>query len=159
MTNAVRLFSGVALAMLVFGCSPPVAPSPSRTVQVGGAVGSLQATPSPSSLPAWITQPTTLPDGRVGRNNCSFPFGQDVPQWDFHADAGCWEHDGPDGWTRNQQQRIHIPNFRACGGGPGDANVIRVCRAGGPGQPNPCPIDPITGPNGCARCVINPTCH
>ena len=94
-----------------------------------------------------------------GENNCTFPFGQDVPQWDFHPDAGCWEHSGPDGWVRNQQQKIHIPNFSRCGGGPGDANVIRVCRLGGAGQPQPCFLDPSTGPNGCARCVVNPTCH
>ena len=110
-------------------------------------------------LPAWIVAPATLPPGSVGKNNCTFPFGQTVPQWDFHPDAGCWERPGQDGWTRQQFQKIHIPAFPTCNNGPGDATAIRVCRAGGAGQPSPCSPDSPTGPNGCARCVINPTCH
>jgi len=106
-----------------------------------------------ATLPAWIVSPATLPLGRVGKNNCTFPFGQTVPQWDFHSDAGCWEYPGPDGWTRQQFEKIHIPAFPACSNGPGDATVIRVCRAGGAGQPSPCSLDVTTGPNGCARCV------
>lgn len=113
-------------------------------------------TPIANALPAWIVYPSTLPQGRVGKNNCTFAFGQVVPQWDFHPDAGCWEYQGPDGWTRQQQQKIHVPNFPPCGGGPGDANAIRVCRDGGAGQSSPCGD---TGPNGCAVCVRNPTCH
>ena len=109
-------------------------------------------------LPDWIVVPEVLPSGRIGKNNCTFPFGEPV-QWDVHSDAGCWEHPGPDGWTRQQSQRIHIPVFAACGNGPGDATAIRVCRAGGRGQPSPCSLNPTTGPNGCARCVVNPTCH
>jgi hypothetical protein len=58
------------------------------------------------------------------------PFGEVVPQWDFHADAGCWEHSGPDGWTRQQYQ-----------------------------QPSSCLIDASTGQNGCARCVAITVCH
>ena len=157
MTNAVRLFPGIALAIFVFGCSAPVAPSPSSTGQVGSAVGTLQGESSPSSLPAWIIEPATLPDGRVGKNNCTFSFPE--YQWDAHPEGGCWEHPGPDGWTRQQFQKVHIPSFPSCGGGPGDATAIRVCRAGGLGQHSPCLIDPLTGPNGCAGCVINPACH
>lgn len=158
MNNAVRLFSGVALTMFLFGCSAPVSPSPSSAVQVDSPLGSLLGRPSPSSLPAWITEPATLPDGRVGKNNCTFPLPLDY-QWDAHPEGGCWEHPAPDGWSRQQFQKVHIPSFPSCGGGPGDATAIRVCRAGGRGQPSPCLIDPLTGPNGCARCVINPTCH
>jgi hypothetical protein len=112
-----------------------------------------------TGLPRWILKPSVLPVGKVGKNNCTFPLGHIVPQWNLHPDAGCWEHAGPDGWTRQQFASIHIPSFPSCGGGPGDATAIRVCRAGGAGQPSPCSIDPRTGPNGCARCVINPTCH
>jgi hypothetical protein len=116
-------------------------------------------TPAAGVLADWIVNPATLPEGRVGKNNCTFPFGQDVPQWDLHPEASCWEHAGPDGWTRQQFQKIHIPQFPSCGGGPGDATAIRVCRLGGQGQPAPCFLNPVTGPNGCARCVVNPTCH
>src|SRR5262252_5650305 len=89
-------------------------------------------------LPSWVASPAVLPAGQVGQNNCTFPFGQDVPQWNFHPDAGCWERPGPDGWTRQQFQKIHIPNFPSCGGGPGDGTAIRVCRAGGAGQASAC---------------------
>ena len=111
-------------------------------------------------LPDWIVNPATLPPGQVGKNNCTFEFPTAAYQWNFHPEGGCWEHEGPDGWTRQQFQRIHIATgFASCGGGSGDATAIRVCRAGGGGQPSPCPLNSITGPNGCARCVINPECH
>jgi hypothetical protein len=111
-----------------------------------------------SVLPAWVINPVTLPPGRAGKNNCTFPFPADY-QWDLHPEGGCWERSGPGGWTRKQFQRIHIPSFASCGGGAGDATAIQVCRAGGRGQPSPCLIDPTTGPMGCARCVVNPECH
>jgi hypothetical protein len=117
------------------------------------------AAQSATGLPLWILEPSVLPDGKVAKNDCTFPFGQIVPQWNLHPDAGCREHAGPDGWTRQQFASIHIPSFPSCGDGPGDATAIRVCRSGGAGQPSPCSIDPLTGPNGCAHCVINPTCH
>jgi hypothetical protein len=82
-----------------------------------------------------------------------------VPQWDFHTDAGCWESEGEEGWIRQHFEKIHIPAFPSCGGGPGDATAIRMCRAGGQGQPSLCFIDPVTGPSGCARCLVSPTCH
>lgn len=114
-------------------------------------------TQSTGQLPDWIVNPPTLPPGRVGKNNCKFQFGVDTPKWDFHPDAGCWEHAGPDGWTRQQFQKIHHPKFPQCNGGPGDGTAIRVCRAGGMGQDSPC--GQKTGPKGCANCVVNPTCH
>jgi hypothetical protein len=155
-----RLEAGWVMLFLV-ACSTGATPSGPREQEHFGkapANNSLAAQPA-TELPLWILEPRALPDGWVGKNNCTFPFGQNVPQWDFHPDAGCWERAGLDGWTRQQFESIHIPSFPSCGGGLGDANVIRVCRAGGPGQPSPCTIDPLTGPNGCARCVINPTCH
>src|SRR5215475_10466913 len=108
-------------------------------------------------LPDWIINPPTLPPGRVGKNNCTFKFRYDIPKWDFHPDAGCWERPGPGGWTRQQFQKLHTPVFPECNNGPGDAGGIRVCRPGGEGQDSPC--GGKTGPNGCARCVHNPTCH
>ena len=75
-----------------------------------------------SVIPSWIINPETLPAGRRGKNNCTFAFGQVVPQWDFHADAGCWEHPGPDGWTRNQQYKFTSPNTTIAGAGR------RTCR-------------------------------
>jgi hypothetical protein len=151
------------LVAVLSGCEAAGVPmTPTETPPADGSVMLAEAASSasgPAGLPAWILHPAELPEGRVGKNNCTFAFGSNVPQWDFHPDAGCWEHAGPDGWTRQQFRRLHIPNLAACGGGPGDAEAVRVCRVGGAGQPSPCALDPHTGPNGCARCVINPTCH
>jgi hypothetical protein len=159
--------TGCALVLLTAcGGNTPVHPTPLGSIQstatVGGDVRVRPATgvmPVTGVLPSWIVNPETLPPGRAGKNNCTFPFSSADYQWDFHPDGGCWEHDGPEGWTRKQFQRVHLSNFAACGGGPGDATAIQVCRAGGRGQPSPCLIDPLTGPMGCARCVVNPTCH
>ena len=154
--------SCILLLLALAACAGPDTPSsPTRQPLVAGGaeIGNSAAALSGSELPAWIVEPSTLPRGRTGKNNCTFPFGQNVPQWDFNPDAGCWEHAGPDGWTRQQIQRIHVPSFPSCGGGPGDATAIIVCRAGGAGQPSPCLIDPLTRGVGCARCVVNPTCH
>lgn len=155
--------AAAGILVLVAACAgapdTPSSPTPQPLGEGTVLTESVGADQSATPLPSWILEPSTLPSGRVGKNNCTFPFGQTVPQWDFHPDAGCWEHTGPDGWTRQQQQSIHIPQFPACGGGPGDATAIRVCRLGGADQPSPCLIDPLTGPAGCARCVINPTCH
>ena len=156
MTRAL-IFRAAVLAAVLTGCSAPVSPSSSDAVPAGSTRLSLEAG-APSSLPLWITEPATLPAGRVGQNNCTFLFVAGA-QWDVHPEGGCWEHPAADGWTRQQLQQIHVPAFASCGGGPGDATAIRVCRAGGAGQPSPCLIDRFTGPNGCARCVINPTCH
>jgi hypothetical protein len=147
-----------AASCLLLACGGPSTPMAPTTTSGGGLqVADIAATESVNELPDWIVNPAALPLGRVGMNNCTFAFGQNVPQWDFHPDAGCWEHTGPDGWIRNQQQRVHVPQLPACGGGPGDANAIRVCLA--PGLANPCFIDAVTGPAGCARCVVNPVCH
>jgi hypothetical protein len=130
----------------------------SQTTQTREAIAKPATTQTQKTgqLPDWIVNPPTLPPGRVGKNNCKFAFGVDVPKWDHHPDAGCWEHAGPDGWTRQQFQKLHVPKFRECNDGPGDATGIRVCRAGGAGQDSPCGK---TGPKGCAVCVPNPTCH
>jgi len=167
--GALRGAGAVCIVVLLAACNaadPPAGPTPLGLSQSSGTANdNMRAMPLAGTMqvngtiPSWILNPETLPLGRRGKNNCTFAFEQVVPQWDFHPDAGCWEQPGPDGWTRNQQYKIHIPNFPPCGGGPGDANVIRVCRLGGPGQPQPCFIDPSTGPNGCARCVVNPECH
>lgn len=162
----VRLAIVAAFAMLMLaGCRlvdrayTPTAPTELALVKSEAqGVGRSVVTDLANDLPAWIVEPSTLPDGRVGENNCTFQLPASY-QWDAHSEGGCWEHAGPDGWTRQQFQRVHIPSFASCGGGPGDATAIRVCRAGGQGQPSPCSIDPFTGPNGCARCVINPMCH
>jgi hypothetical protein len=111
------------------------------------------------SLPAWVNNPQDFAPGLMGRNNCTFPLGAAGAQWDFHPDGACWERPGPDGWTRQQQHRVHVPTLAICGGGSGDVSPIRVCRPGGAGQPNPCFINAATGPNGCALCVVDFTCH
>ena len=142
----------------------PGAPTSLGPSQSGATVGDhMRAVPLTGAMqvngaiPSWILNPETLPPGRRGKNNCTFAFGQEVPQWDFHPDAGCWERPGPDGWTRNQQYKIHVPQLPNCGGGPGDVSPIRVCQV--PGMANPCPINPTTGPSGCAICVRSFTCH
>lgn len=146
---------GAGFSVLLAACVDPGAPS-SLTSRPQAELLTDQLS---GDLASWIRYPSTLPSGKAGTNNCTFAFGQNVPQWDFHPDAGCWEHAGPDGWTRQHFERIHVPSFPACAGGSGDAHAIRVCRAGGPGQASPCLIDSITGPTGCARCMVNPTCH
>ena len=101
----------------------PVASTPLNSSQSSAALGDSTSLTMPTimqvagSIPSWILNPATLPPGRMGKNNCTFAFGQVVPQWDFHPDAGCWEHSGPDGWTRQQFQKIHIPNLASCGAG------------------------------------------
>lgn len=159
--EGVTLMARVASVLLLAACAAPDTPSsPTRQLSLAsGETGNAALAISASRLPSWVINPSALPDGRIGKNNCKFPFGQNVPQWDFHPDAGCWEHAGPDGWTRQQFQQIHVPIFPSCGGGSGDATAIVVCRAGGSGQRSPCLIDPLTRGVGCARCVVNPRCH
>ena len=108
-------------------------------------------------LPAWITDPGTMPEGLMGQNNCTFPLRLSNAQWDHHPDGACWERPGPDGWTRQQLHRVHVAQHAACGGGPADVSPIRVCQA--PDLPNPCNINPLTGVNGCAVCVVEVLCH
>jgi hypothetical protein len=137
----------------------PAPTAPSLVERSASRIGGLVVLQTATGLPAWIVEPSALPPGTVGKNSCTFSLGPNVPQWDFHADAGCWEHAGPDGWTRQQFERIHIPSSPACGGGPGDVAAVRICKAGGLGQPSPCPLGPVTGPSGCAPCVSDTTCH
>ena len=167
--QAFARITGTAFVLVLAACSagdipatptPLGGPSQSSSISIGDSrvasvTGAQQVV---GDLPSWILNPVALPPGRVGKNNCTFQFPAGY-QWNAHPEGGCWEHPGPDGWFRQQFQKIHIPNFASCGGGPGDATAIRVCRLGGQGQPQPCFIDPTTGPNGCARCVVNPECH
>ena len=155
-----RTSGTVLLLMLLAACGATDTPIEPEQEPDQNRVAPFGVSAAAKELPAWIVSPATLPPGRVGKNNCTFGFGDNVPLWDFHPDAGCWERNGPDGWIRQQNQNIHFESFpSACGGGPGDATGIRVCRAGGAGQPSPCSLDTTTGPSGCARCVINPVCH
>ncbi len=162
-----NVISAACAALLLAACNagdPPAAPTPLGQSQSSGAANDhVRAMPMTGTLqvngtiPSWILNPETLPPGRRGKNNCTFQYGQNIPQWDFHPDAGCWEHSGPDGWVRQQQYKLHVPNHPDCGGGPADVSPIRVCQA--PGMANPCPINPTTGPLGCALCVRSLTCH
>jgi hypothetical protein len=144
------------LGCFVVACSNPSAPSgaaeaPVATVASAAAVG-------PPALPAWILNPVVVPKGRQGKNNCTFALGPNAASgiWNFHPDGACWEHGGPDGWTRQHQNVIHVPSHAACEGGPADVSPIRICRPGGAGQPTPCGT---TGPLGCAICVRSVVCH
>ena len=170
MVKRENVMTGVgAFCVLLLLTACTVADGPAAPTQM--SVSQSNATPSdirgvipPSgilpvngAIPSWLLNPEELPPGRRGKNNCTFAFGQNIPQWDFHPDAGCWERPGPDGWTRQQQSKMHVPEHPDCGGGPADVAPIRVCQA--PGLANPCPINPMTGPNGCALCVRSVTCH
>ena len=163
MSTAARASLAIVLTLLVAGCAAPVSPSP--TGLAAGRTAGLPATPyqsvSPPELPVWIAEPAVLPVGLRGQNNCTFPFGNPTVQWNFHSDGACWEHPAQDGWTRNQQHRVHASSVPLCGGGPGDVFPIRMCRQGGPEQPGPSPAceTPTTGPNGCVICVRSVVCH
>lgn len=135
MTSAAPACPVIVLTLLVTGCSAPVSPSPADITAdhpVGPSATVNQVVGSPE-LPAWIAEPAVLPAGLRGLNNCTFPFGNPTVQWDFHPDGACWEHPAPEGWTRNQQHRVHATSVPLCGGGPGDVFPIRMCRPGGPG--------------------------
>jgi hypothetical protein len=106
-----------------------------------------------ADLPNWVLNPPTMPEGRQGKDNCTFAFGQEA-QADFHPDGGCWETSAPDGLTRQQLHNVHFPTASFCGGAPGDSSAIRVCAS--PGIQTICGL---TGPNGCVGCVPNTSCH
>jgi hypothetical protein len=162
LSRAVALCATLLLAACT-AMERPVAPTPLNSSQSSAGLGDITRSTMPAimqvagTIPSWILNPATLPPDRMGKNNCRFQFGQNIPEWDFHPDAGCWEHAGPDGWTRQQQYKLHVPNHPDCGDGPADVSPIRVCQA--PGIANPCPINPTTGPLGCAICVRSLTCH
>jgi len=147
--------SAIALVAFLAACRSPE--SPVSLVEATEVASFSHVSSGPPLIPAWLADPDTLPLGLRGRNNCRFSFGQSTAQWDFHPDGACWERPGPDGWTRQQQHRIHVPHLADCGGGAGDVSPIRVCRA--PGEANPCPVNPLTGPTGCALCVRAVACH
>jgi hypothetical protein len=155
--------ASIAVALVGLSLAACSIPSePSLTSVVGPeAVRSVAAAGGPPSLPGWIANPAVIPSGLKGRNNCTFAFGPGATGgiWDYHADGACWERPGPDGWTRQQQNVVHVPQHASCGGGPADVSPIRICRAGGAGQPTPCDVNPTTGPLGCAICVRSVVCH
>ena len=161
MTRATANFGGAIalLALFMIACANP--PAPSSTVVDGRLAQSLEAPTGPPPIPAWIADPAVFPDGLKGRNNCTFPFGPGATGgiWDYHADGACWERAGPDGWVRQHQNVVHVPQHASCGGGPADVSPIRICRQGGAGQPSPCDVNPTTGLLGCAICVRSVVCH
>lgn len=157
----VRCSLGLALALMsVVSCAGPTAP-PNASVAGPTAIGPVELGGGQPPLPAWILEPAAVPEGLRGVNNCTFPFGPNAADgvWDYHPEGACWERPGPDGWTRQQQNVVHVPQHVLCGGGPADVSPIRICRAGGPGQPTPCDVNPVTGPLGCAICVRSVVCH
>jgi hypothetical protein len=134
MANLLKIIPRVGLAfvlLFLIACRATDSPA-TQTLTATAQPASTPAqpastqTPTANQLPDWIVNPKTLPPGRVGKNNCKLPFGVDVPDWKFHQDAGCWERPGPDGWTRQQFQKLHVPKFRECNDRPGDATAIRV---------------------------------
>ena len=152
--------AAAAVALLSLSCSNPSAPS--TTVIDGGRTGqSIVAAPGHLSIPAWIAVPALFPEELKGTNNCTFPLGAGAAGgiWDYHPDGACWERSGPDGWVRQHQNVIHVPQHASCGGGPADVSPIRICRQGGANQPTPCQVNPTTGPLGCAVCVRSVVCH
>jgi hypothetical protein len=154
MRSANGCCSALALAASLAACGNSESEDDARA-----AAGLLSgdAEVSAAVLPAWITAPRTMPEELRGLNNCTFPLRLPDAEWDYHPDGACWERPGPDGWTRQQLYRVHVPQHAACGNGPADVSPIRICQA--PGLPNPCNINPETGPNGCAVCVIDVACH
>ena len=155
MKRTLRYGFPLAIVALALACVDG-AVQPLSTVD---AALSLSRESDPLATPKWVTDPEVFPEGLKGTSNCSFPFGQSTAQWNFHSDGACWERPGPDGWTRQQQNIVHVPHHAQCGGGPADVSPIRICRAGGRDQQTPCPNGPLTGSNGCALCVPALVCH
>src|SRR5262245_27256864 len=155
MRSPVSAFSAIAFSLFLSACQGPDLPGDLIATSEASSFSMIQG--APLDIPMWIASPSELPEDLRGRNNCTFAFGQSAAQWDFHPEGACWERPGPDGWTRNQQYRVHVPALAECGGGAGDVSPIRICRA--PGELNPCHINPTTGPRGCALCVLSLACH
>ena len=151
LSQKTRVCSALALVVSLAACTNPTSPLEGTTTGNGQS-----ASPkAEGGIPAWVAHPEVLPAGHQGKNNCTFGSGG---QWDAHPEGGCWEHPGPDGWTREQRNANHFESLAACGGGPGDVAQIRVCRLGGEDQISPCD-GATTGPLGCAVCVNTVTCH
>lgn len=155
-------------ALVAFCCAcagGPVSPGDARERTGAAAAAPSTQGVSTDGATEWIYNPSKMPPGLIGKNNCSpdfgFAFGADP---DFHpvdeADplqGSCWERQGHDGFVRQQLQAVHFAAAPQCGGGPGDINAIRICRVGGRGQSTPCGP---TGNAGCALCTPGPpTCH
>jgi hypothetical protein len=88
---------GAALVLVAFLAACGTPESPGNPIEATVVAASLQASLGPPLLLAWITDPEKLPAGLMGRNNCTFAFGQATAQWDLHPDGACWERPGPDG--------------------------------------------------------------
>ena len=151
------------LALLLVSSALDVSLSQSKPPAVGTATEEFARVTASQKAPAWITDPASFPQGRRGKNICTFAFGQ-VVDFSAHPDeAGCWEHKGPEGWVRQQISRVHVAKFSVCSGAAGDIEAIRVCHpdaVGGGAKQMVAPCEgKKTGPNGCATCVANPTCH
>ena len=148
------------LGLWLAACSGPTVPGRPSAVESNGTQLRTEMLAA-HSLPDWIANPTEIPEGLKGQNNCTFPFGPGATGgiWNYHTDGACWERSGLDGWIRQQQNVVHVPQHAACEGGAADVSPIRICRAGGAGQPTPCDVNPTTGPLGCAICVRSVVCH
>ena len=156
---SVKLSVAIALmALSMISCASPSAPTPAIGVDM---TQSQEVLGGPPSIPAWIADPAVIPSGRKGKNNCTFPLGAGATGgiWDYHADGACWERSGSDGWVRQHQNVVHVPQHASCSGGPADVSPIRICREGGARQPNPCDVNTTTGLLGCAVCVRSVVCH
>jgi hypothetical protein len=137
--------------LLLVACTAmerPVAPTP-LTSQSSAALGDSTRSTMPTimqvagSIPSWNPQSRDAAAWPKGPKQLYVQFGQDIPQWDFHPDAGCWEHAGPDGWTRQVQYKLHVPHHSDCGGWTGRRFAIRC--VSGPGHCKPVSHQPDDG--------------
>lgn len=116
-----------------------------------------RAVTAEAAIPSWVLNPVDFPPEKMGVLDCAYPFGCGSPDPTLHPEAGCWEKEPTeDGWVRQQIHQVHCGQLATCNGGPGDANLIRVCR--GANEVSPCE-GKVTGQNGCAICVTDPVCH
>ena len=124
------------------------ASTPATSNQIPQSASAVQ-TKAITGLPDWVYNPSELPDGLVGKSNCTFAFSPTVPaEPTKHPDSGCWEKSAPNGLVRQQFQAVHFAALGVCGGDPGDLKGIRLC--GEPFQDTECGL---AGPKGCANCA------
>jgi hypothetical protein len=116
----------------------------------------------------WIRHPQFLDESQHGTTNCSPHVASDPTKFNFGMNTGCGveaQHEfsacferqtGYDGWIRQHSHALHCDSTPACGGGPGDLYVVRLCRAGegppGTWQGQESPGCGTTGPFGCVPC-------